>query len=579
VAEGALVVVAAAAAVIVAVLATGQDGLVVTTPPPGAASPSVAATDVPTPPVALGPGVVAEATARFSIVGDRSVEVGQRVLVVDGPVEHDGAPAFLLQHWGDLEHGLRPDSDFGWLSADMATQVLRPVTVACPADEPSLREVAALQVFERPLCFGDRPLTFGPVTASDYLVGTRTSRRWISDDGRPDFFTGLPIYADDPALDIPDGSWVSVTGHFDDPSSAGCGDAANIARCRQRFIVTAVETVEPPDFVLRGEWRSMALPPIGGRIGHVLAWTGSEMLVWGGRESTPEVSVFDGLKPRNGAAYDPVTDRWRRIPDAPISGRELPVSAWTGRELLVWGGLNGATSLADGAAYDPSTDRWRTLPAAPLGGQDAVGAWLAERFIIVTSDGAAAYDPITDRWELLEPAPIRRGWRSVAVGAGRLVLIAFGDGASGRVEGATYDPATGTWRVIDVPLEPLDAGVLPVEAGDLVLVPAAGKALDPVSGAWHDVRACRGAANGATWTGRYVVGTSAAYDVATDTCRDLPPSPARAAPFDETNGREFAVGVWTGADYLTWSGGTGGDTVWVPNDGVMFRPADVVVPG
>ena len=54
---------------------------------------------------------------------------------------------------------------------------------------------------------------------------------------------------------------------------------------------------------------------------------------------------------------------------------------------------------------------------------------------------------------------------------------------------------------------------------------------------------------------------------------DLPPSPPRAKPFDDSNGREFPVAVWTGAEYVTWSGGNGGDIVWVPNDGAAFRPA------
>ncbi len=577
----ALVGLAAAAVLVVAVvgvLAGRAQERVAASPAPDAPTPPAPAGTASPPPASLASGTVAEATASFMLVNGRSVVVGQRVFIVDGPIDHIGVPSYLLQHWGDLEHGLQPDSDFGWLSAGEAATALRPVSVPCPQSQPSLREVAGLQLFERPLCFGDRLLTFSPVTASDLSVGVRTSRRWISDDGRPDFFTGLPVYFEDPGLAIPDGAWVAVTGHFNDPSSEECGRVSEVAWCRQRFVVTTVERVDPPDTVLRGAWRRTALPPIGGRTGHVLAWSGREVLVWGGSESNERVSVFDGYLPRYGAAYDPAMDSWRRIPEAPIAGRDRPLAAWTGREMVVWGGQVGADGVPDGAAYDPVGDRWRKLPDAPLAKGDAVGGWIAGRFVVVTSDGAASYDPAATRWDELDPPPVRPGWRSAAIAADRLVVIAFGDGATGEVEGAVFDPSTMEWTRIEVPLDPLDAGVELFPAGDVVIVPAAGKLLDPVTGAWRAIGPCAGAGSGGTWTGRLVLGVAAACDIGTGRCLDLPPAPPRAEPFDDSNGREFAVGVWTGTDYVTWSGGNGGDIVWVPNDGAVFRPAEVLDP-
>lgn len=66
--------------------------------------------------------------------------------------------------------------------------------------------------------------------------------------------------------------------------------------------------------------------------------------------------------------------RWRTVAAAPLSGRFLPAAAWTGTEMLVWGGAGcqgacsgpGIRAHADGAAYDPTTDTWRPLPPSPL---------------------------------------------------------------------------------------------------------------------------------------------------------------------------------------------------------------------
>ena len=84
-------------------------------------------------------------------------------------------------------------------------------------------------------------------------------------------------------------------------------------------------------------------------------WTGAEMIVWGGAPwgSGGSLSDFD-----NGGRYDPATDTWRPTSSVAgvLLGRVGHSAVWTGGEMIVWGGVNstdGPTTLyfRDGARY------------------------------------------------------------------------------------------------------------------------------------------------------------------------------------------------------------------------------------
>lgn len=526
---------------------------------------------------ALTAGRLARVTRAFPI-GVTEVLPGQSVLIVAGPMDHAGVPSWRIQHYGDLTNGYLPGGLLGWISVDAARTALVPRNPICPPEPLDLARIASIVPFERLLCFGRRDLTFGPVTASTRSHGGELSDRWLSSDGRPDFFTGLPYVMPSSIPGIADGSWVTVTGHFDDESAAACGEPGRVAFCREQFHVTAVVPAEPPAFELRGSWRATALPPIDGRTDHALVWTGSEAVVWGGWASSRDQSVFEAAAPRGGAAYDPASDRWRIVPDAPIAGRGSPIAAWTGTEVLVFGGWAGEKSPLDGAAWNSVTNRWRTIARSPLTGSGTVGAWLDGRLIVVTSSAAAAYDPARDRWTSLPAAPIRPGWRSAAVAAGRLFIVAFGDGATPPVDWAVLDPRADTWTSGEAPIDPLQAGVVFAGAGDRIVVTDIGVTFDPLTMTWATETKCEGVSAGTVWTGRYLLGVTGAWDRAEARCLRLPPAPKREPPFDGSNGREFPVAVWTGDAYITWSGGNGGDIVWVPKDGAVFTPVEDLGP-
>jgi hypothetical protein len=96
-------------------------------------------------------------------------------------------------------------------------------------------------------------------------------------------------------------------------------------------------------------WRWMA-PMKYPREGFVTGWTGSQLVVWGG--------IGDqGAIPPGGEAYDPTTDTWSALPEAPLRARTQAVAVWTGSELIVWGGQDARTGeqLFDGAALTPAS--------------------------------------------------------------------------------------------------------------------------------------------------------------------------------------------------------------------------------
>ena len=128
-------------------------------------------------------------------------------------------------------------------------------------------------------------------------------------------------------------------------------------------------------------------------------WTGHELLVWGG---------FDGERGHaDGGAYDPATDTWRSLSTvgAPTA-RTSMACLWTGEELVISGGLpwGGQALLRDGAAYDPASDGWQAIADAPAAfGSFGSDCWLGHEAVTVTMGSylhasALHYDPASDAW-------------------------------------------------------------------------------------------------------------------------------------------------------------------------------------
>jgi hypothetical protein len=56
----------------------------------------------------------------------------------------------------------------------------------------------------------------------------------------------------------------------------------------------------------------------------------------------------------------------------------------TGQEMLVFGGENGAGTMATGAAYNPVTNRWRPLSSlgSPVARSGASAAWTGSEIVL-----------------------------------------------------------------------------------------------------------------------------------------------------------------------------------------------------
>jgi N-acetylneuraminic acid mutarotase len=192
---------------------------------------------------------------------------------------------------------------------------------------------------------------------------------------------------------------------------------------------------------------------------HTALWTGTRMIVWGGQASG--TIVFD-----TGGRYDPATDTWLEtsagasVPEA----RSSHSAVWTGTRMIVWGG-KGTTSSAlnSGGRYDPVADAWSptstgTNVAVPR--YEHLALWTGTRMVVwgglffVPLNSGGRYDPATDTWATLTPAPTAN-WGGPGVWSGSEMIVWGGLGDSPGNTGGRYDPSSDTWAGIttagDVP--------------------------------------------------------------------------------------------------------------------------------
>jgi hypothetical protein len=138
-------------------------------------------------------------------------------------------------------------------------------------------------------------------------------------------------------------------------------------------------------------------PPPGApyRWGHVAAWIGAEMLVWGGLTSE-DGTVASSPVANAGFHFAPATEEWSPMStDGAPSPRSWTTGVVVAGRLFVWGGASdvGFAALGDGAIYDPSTDEWLSVSTEEAPSPRALHTVVSTGEAVIVWGGADSTEP------------------------------------------------------------------------------------------------------------------------------------------------------------------------------------------
>ena len=166
--------------------------------------------------------------------------------------------------------------------------LLAVVEPVCPSQPVDVERILLLTPAERLACYGSADVILAPAMLAtdppaepvfcagpDVAVPTVcpdsvSSPAWLTEPSMRRVFGsrgtsspagGLGAWLDPALSEIPDGQWVRVTGHFDDPSSATCTwthpdgfdltgvgllPDEQVLTCRERFVITSFQRIDGP---------------------------------------------------------------------------------------------------------------------------------------------------------------------------------------------------------------------------------------------------------------------------------------------------------------------------------------------
>jgi len=278
-------------------------------------------------------------------------------------------------------------------------------------------------------------------------------------------------------------------------------------------------------------WTVTAAPP-DARDWHTGAWTGSEMIIWGG-----ETRNFVPLG--TGARYNPATDSWTptNSTNAPTA-RVYHAAVWSGSEMIVWGGYSpdAGGDINTGARYDPGSDTWTAMSTmnAPDGRQSHSAVWTGSQMIVwggydtsgFVANTGGRYDAGTDSWTATTTnnAPTPRSGHTAVWSGSEMIVWGGYDGTLGVNTGARYNPNTDSWTATSTSNVPGGRYDHTAVWTDSTMIVWAG-----IDDSFNDTN------------------TGGKYNPATN-------SWATTSIINAPDGRHFHTAVWTGSQMIVWGG-------------------------
>ena len=217
-------------------------------------------------------------------------------------------------------------------------------------------------------------------------------------------------------------------------------------------------------------------PPLGPRGDIATAFTGTELVAWGGDLEASNMGLPGPDRTyADGAAYNLATRRWRPMSTGPLPtttstrvaaataagvvvasdravARWNPASdTWTAFDQaptavrdLTTAGVDLVLSFSAQASLNPSTGRWSTWPTPPVALQDTTTAWTGTELIAVgrgsESLAALAFNPATRRWiQLPAPTGLDANAFRIAWDGSRVIGVDY------AMASATYTPGATAW--------------------------------------------------------------------------------------------------------------------------------------
>lgn len=357
-------------------------------------------------------------------------------------------------------------------------------------------------------------------------------------------------------------------------------------------------------------WQPGADAPIEARSNHTTLWTGSEMLVWGGYGSIGHLD--------NGASYNPMTDSWTPVdsasPNRP-SARRFHSAAWTGAEMIIWGGRNDQSALASGARYDPLANSWESVSTqgSPAARNQHAAVWTGSEMMIWGGRSGNAnsqyfstggrYNPDDDTWSPTATlnAPSRRvahsmvwtGDRAIVWGGYRVVVDGFDWIYYSLFSGGIYDPVADSWNATPDTGGPegrwdhsavWTGTEMIIWGGDTFDDLGDGRRYVPESNVWLPLSIAGAPTprrrHSAVWTGNEMIvwggGAGSAYVNTGSRYNPVDDSWTPMTDVDAPVGRSGHSAVWTGESMLVW-GGLGAGAAPLNHLGI-YTPGETVVP-